>query len=131
MVMTAWAPTPTWFRSAASNAGLGLARIIGGLGADARYSSARSKSLNYGLMYSGYSLGNSGGGADRRILAANHGWRPLVLWRISGSAAASDVLPSVPYSLDFLLAKRRMDAGAKARCAAWHGRCGRYGASQG
>src|SRR6202035_1285257 len=58
MVATSWAPTPAWFAISRFIAGLGLGGIIPVAAAlTIEYSSARSKSLNYGLMYSGYSLG--------------------------------------------------------------------------
>src|ERR1043166_7339835 len=58
MVVTSWAPSPAWLSVSRFVAGLGLGGIIPVAAAlTVEYSSPRDKSLNYGLMYSGYSIG--------------------------------------------------------------------------
>src|SRR5580692_2244541 len=58
MVATGWAPTPAWFGASRLVAGLGLGGIIPVAAAlTIEYSPARTKGLNYGIMYSGYSVG--------------------------------------------------------------------------
>ena len=114
MVVTAWAPTPTWFAVSRFIAGLGLGGIIPVAAAlTIEYSSARSKSLNYGLMYSGYSLGILAAALIGRSLLPDYGWRPVVLV----GAAPVLLLPLMawllPESLEFLVATRRVDAAPK------------------
>jgi AAHS family benzoate transporter-like MFS transporter len=111
MAVTAWAPTPTWFAVSRFIAGLGLGGIIPVAAAlTIEYSAARNKSLNYGLMYSGYSLGILVAALIGRSLLPDHGWRPVVLV----GAAPVLLLPLIawllPESLEFLAAKRRMEA---------------------
>jgi AAHS family benzoate transporter-like MFS transporter len=114
MVVTAWAPTPIWFSISRFIAGLGLGGIIPVAAAlTIEYSPARTKSLNYGLMYSGYSLGILVAALIGRSLLPDHGWRPVVL----AGAAPVLLLPLMawllPESLEYLVARRRTGAATK------------------
>jgi AAHS family benzoate transporter-like MFS transporter len=111
MAVTAISPTPTWFAVSRFIAGLGLGGIIPVAAAlTIEYSAPRSKSLNYGLMYSGYSLGILAAALIGRALLPLHGWRPVVLV----GAAPVLLLPLMawllPESLEFLVARRRTEA---------------------
>jgi MFS transporter, AAHS family, benzoate transport protein len=57
-IITAFTPTPAWFGFSRLVGGLGLGGIIPVAAAlTIEYSPARRKSFNYGIMYSGYSVG--------------------------------------------------------------------------
>jgi AAHS family benzoate transporter-like MFS transporter len=108
MVVAAWAPTPTWFIASRLVAGLGLGGIIPVAAAlTTEYSPARQKSLSYGIMYSGYSIGIFAAALVGRSLLPGYGWRPVVLC----GAIPAVVLPLMfwllPESLEFLVARGR------------------------
>ena len=91
-------------------AGLGLGGIIPVAAAlTIEYSPPHRKSLNYGLMYSGYSLGILAAALTGKALLPEHGWRPVVLV----GAAPVVLLPLMtwllPELLEFLVAKGRME----------------------
>lgn len=104
----ALAPTPELF---------GLFRLLGGLGMGGvipvaaaltiEYSAPKKRSFNYGLMYSGYSLGIVASALVAMAVLPALGWR----WVIGAGALPLMVLPVImlilPESLEYLVAKRR------------------------
>lgn len=113
----ALAPTPEVF---------GLFRFLGGLGMGGiipvaaaltiEYSAPRKRSLNYGIMYSGYSLGIVAAALVAMELLPTFGWR----WVIAVGTLPVLILPVVawlvPESLEYLVAKGRIPE-AKALAA--------------
>ncbi|MGL3805229.1 MFS transporter [Paeniglutamicibacter sp. R2-26] len=113
----ALAPTPELF---------GLFRFLGGLGMGGiipvaaaltiEYSAPRKRSLNYGIMYSGYSLGIVVSALVAMALLPTLGWR----WVIAVGALPVLILPLVawllPESLEYLVSKGKI-AEAKALAA--------------
>ncbi|GAA3683790.1 aromatic acid/H+ symport family MFS transporter [Arthrobacter ginkgonis] len=112
----AFAPTPEVF---------GLFRLLGGLGMGGiipvaaaltiEYSAPKRRSFNYGLMYSGYSLGILVAALVALALLPTLGWR----WVIGMAALPVLFLPVlawiVPESLEYLTSKgRRAEAAALA-----------------
>jgi AAHS family benzoate transporter-like MFS transporter len=112
----AWAPTPELF---------GLFRLIGGLGMGGvipvaaaltiEYSAPNKRSFNYGLMYSGYSLGIVAAALAALFVLPLGGWRAV----IAIGAAPVVLLPIIwkflPESLEYLESKgRRSEARALA-----------------
>ncbi|WOH18591.1 aromatic acid/H+ symport family MFS transporter [Paenarthrobacter sp. GOM3] len=112
----AWAPTPELF---------GLFRLIGGLGMGGvipvaaaltiEYSAPNKRSYNYGLMYSGYSLGIVAAALAALFVLPLGGWRAV----IAIGAAPVVLLPIIwkflPESLEYLESKgRRAEAKALA-----------------
>jgi AAHS family benzoate transporter-like MFS transporter len=110
----ALAPTPELF---------GLFRLLGGLGMGGiipvaaaltiEYSEPRRRSFNYGLMYSGYSLGILLAALVALALLPTLGWR----WVVGVGALPILLLPVlarlVPESLEYLMAKGRDDDAAR------------------
>ncbi|MFK0009381.1 MFS transporter [Paenarthrobacter sp. NPDC090520] len=104
----AWAPTPELF---------GLFRLIGGLGMGGvipvaaaltiEYSAPNKRSYNYGLMYSGYSLGIVAAALAALFVLPLGGWRAV----IAIGAAPVILLPVIwkflPESLEYLESKGR------------------------
>ncbi len=81
MIATSLAPTPFWFAVSRFVAGLGLGGIIPVAAAlTVEYSPKSRKSFNYGLMYSGYSLGILAAALFSRGFLADYGWRVIVLF---------------------------------------------------
>jgi MFS transporter, AAHS family, benzoate transport protein len=114
MVMTAWSPTPLWFGVSRFVAGLGLGGIIPVAAAlTIEYSSARSRNINYGVMYSGYSVGIFAAALVGRALLADYGWRPVVLLGAAPVIFVPLMLWLLPESLEFLVAKGRGNAAQK------------------
>ncbi|MGF6878670.1 MFS transporter [Paraburkholderia sp. MM5477-R1] len=110
MAAAALAPTPTVFVVARVVGGLGLGGVVPTAAAlSVEYSPPHRRSFNYALIYTGYSLG----GILIALLAIawlpTHGWRwlfglgalPLLLVLAAG--------PSLPESIDFLIARKRFD----------------------
>ncbi|WP_347108935.1 MFS transporter [Paenarthrobacter sp. S56] len=112
----AWAPTPELF---------GIFRLIGGLGMGGvipvaaaltiEYSAPNKRSYNYGLMYSGYSLGIVAAALAALLVLPVGGWRAV----IAIGAAPVVLLPVIwkflPESLEYLESKGR---GAEAKALA-------------
>jgi len=114
MVLTAWSPTPTWFGVSRFIAGLGLGGIIPAAAAlTIEYSAARNKNLNYGLMYSGYSIGIFAAALAGRALLPDHGWRPVVLLGAAPVAFVPLMVWLLPESLEFLVVKGHASAAQK------------------
>lgn len=117
MAAAALAPTPMWFVVARVVGGLGLGGVVPTAAAlTVEYSPPGRRSFNYALIYTGYSLG----GILVAVLAMN--WLPLYGWRFLFGLGAAPLLlvllaaRHVPESLDFLLARNRVDdAQALAR----------------
>lgn len=113
----AMAPTPELF---------GLFRLIGGLGMGGiipvaaamtiEYSAPHKRSLNYGIMYSGYSLGIVVSALVAMGLLPTVGWR----WVIAVGALPVLILPviawMIPESLEYLVSKGKISE-AKALAA--------------
>lgn len=112
----AWAPTPELF---------GIFRLIGGLGMGGvipvaaaltiEYSAPNRRSYNYGLMYSGYSLGIVAAALAAMFVLPVGGWRAV----IAIGAAPIVLLPIIwkflPESLEYLESKgRKTEAKALA-----------------
>lgn len=111
MVVTAWAPTPAWFGASRFVAGLGLGGIIPVAAAlTIEYSPTRRKSLNYGIMYSGYSVGILVAALVAKALLPEHGWRPVVLIGAAPVVLVPLMLWLLPDSLEQLVARGRADA---------------------
>ncbi|RQM53623.1 MFS transporter [Burkholderia vietnamiensis] len=110
MAAAALAPTPMWFVVARVGGGLGLGGVVPTAAAlTVEYSPPGRRSFNYALIYTGYSLG----GILVALLAMN--WLPLYGWRLLFGLGAAPLLlvllaaRHVPESLDFLLARNRVD----------------------
>lgn len=107
----ALAPTPELF---------GLFRLLGGLGMGGvipvaaaltiEYSPPRRRSYNYGIMYSGYSLGIVLAAVVAYFLMAEVGWRPVIGIGAFGLVILPIIMAMVPESLEHLVAKGRLDA---------------------
>ncbi|MFC5991365.1 MFS transporter [Limoniibacter endophyticus] len=116
MVIAASAPTPTIFGISRFVAGLGLGGIIPVAAAlTIEYSPSSRKSFNYGLMYSGYSLGILASALVGRGMLEEHGWRPVVLIGAFPLLLLPVMMALLPESLDFLVRRRRT---GKARSTA-------------
>ncbi len=114
MIVTSAAPTPTVFAISRFVAGLGLGGIIPIAAAlTIEYSPASRKSLNYGIMYSGYSLGLFTAALVGRALLADYGWRPVVLIGALPLLCVPVMAWLLPESLDYLVSRKRNEAAAK------------------
>lgn len=117
MLAAAWSPSPTWFAVSRGIGGLGLGGIIPVAAAlTTEYSPARRKSLNYGIMYSGYSVGILAAALTGKALLPEHGWRPVVLIGALPLLTLPFLYALLPESLEFLVARgARQKAQALAR----------------
>jgi len=114
MVVTAFSPTPAWFGASRLIAGLGLGGIIPVAAAlTIEYSPARRKSLNYGIMYSGYSVGILAAALVGKAVLAEHGWRPVVLVGALPVVFVPLMAWLLPESLESLVARGRRDAAGR------------------
>lgn len=113
MAATALAPTPFVFGLFRFVAGLGLGGIIPIAAAlTVEYSPPHRRSLNYGLMYSGYSLGILAAALVGRWLLPEYGWRPVVLVGALPIVIVPLMVWRLPESLDFLVEKGRTEKAA-------------------
>ncbi|WP_102157723.1 MFS transporter [Zhihengliuella halotolerans] len=111
----ALAPTPEVF---------GLFRFIGGLGMGGiipvaaaltiEYSEPRKRSFNYGLMYSGYSLGIVAAAVVAITTLESLGWRWVVGFGALPILLLPFIMKAVPESLEYLVATGKADK-AKAQ----------------
>ena len=112
--VTAWSPTPAWFAGSRFVAGFGLGGIIPLAAAlTIEYSPTAKKNVNYGIMYSGYSLGIFAAALVGRWLLPDHGWRPVVLIGALPIVFVPVMAWLLPESLDFLVARRRIEAAKR------------------
>ncbi len=117
MLVTAWSPTPTWFGISRFVGGLGLGGIIPVAAAlTIEYSPSRRKSFNYGIMYSGYSLGIFAAALVGRELLADHGWRAVVLVGAAPLVFVPFLAWLLPELLEYLVGQKR-DAEARKLAA--------------
>jgi AAHS family benzoate transporter-like MFS transporter len=114
MIFTAQAPTPTWFAISRFIAGLGLGGVIPVAAAlTIEYSPVRKKSFNYGLMYSGYSLGILAAALCGRAFLAEHGWRTIVLIGALPLLVVPVLWLLLPESVESLLSRGKRDDAQK------------------
>ena len=112
----AWAPTPELF---------GLFRLIGGLGMGGvipvaaaltiEYSAPNRRSFNYGLMYSGYSLGIVAAALAALFVLPLGGWRAVIAIGAAPVVLIPIIWKFLPESLEYFESKgRRTEAKALA-----------------
>ncbi|MCT9869749.1 MFS transporter [Paenarthrobacter aurescens] len=112
----AWAPTPELF---------GIFRLIGGLGMGGvipvaaaltiEYSAPNKRSYNYGLMYSGYSLGIVAAALAALFVLPVGGWRAVIAIGAAPVVLIPIIWKFLPESLEYLESKgRRSEAKALA-----------------
>ncbi|WP_417548526.1 MFS transporter [Marinobacter segnicrescens] len=113
----AWAPTPEWFGGFRFVGGLGLGGVIPVAAAlTIEYSAVQRRSFNYGVMYSGYSLGILSAAAVAMFLMQEHGWRAVVAIGLLPLFVIWPMARALPESLEYLLGQGRDDE-AKALCS--------------
>ncbi|NLP64253.1 MFS transporter [Paraburkholderia sacchari] len=110
MAGAALAPTPFWF---------GLCRFLGGLGLGGvipvaaaltiEYSPPARRSFNYGMMYSGYSLGILCAALAAMALLPAWGWRGVMAVGALPLLALMPMALALPESLEYLAARGRID----------------------
>lgn len=110
MIATTWAPTPLLF---------GISRFIGGLGLGGvipiaaamtvEYSPPERRSYNYGIMYSGYSLGILCSALVAMWLIPHFGWRSVIGVGALPLLALWPMARLLPESLEYLVSRGRMD----------------------
>ena len=114
MIGAAWAPTPTWFATFRFIGGLGLGGVIPVAAAlTIEYSPPARRGFNYGVMYSGYSLGILCSAAVAMALLQHWGWRSVILVGAAPLLLVPLLARWLPESLEYLLAKGD-EAGARA-----------------
>ncbi|MEM5331067.1 MFS transporter [Paraburkholderia sp. JHI2823] len=114
MLGAAWAPTPGWF---------GVFRFIGGLGLGGvipvaaaltiEYSAPHRRNFNYGLMYSGYSLGILCAAAAAIQLLPGFGWRGVVACGAVPLVLLWPMARALPESLEYLVSQGRHGQAAE------------------
>ncbi len=114
MVLTSLAPSPFWFGVSRFFAGLGLGGIIPVAAAlTVEYSPKSRKSFNYGLMYSGYSIGILAAALCSKMLLAEHGWRVVVLLGALPLLVVPAFVVLLPESVEFLALRGKKEAAAR------------------
>jgi AAHS family benzoate transporter-like MFS transporter len=104
----AWAPTPEIFGAFRFIGGLGLGGIIPIAAAlTTEYSPAGRKSFNYGIMYSGYSIGILASALVAMWLLPSFGWRPVMGVGLIPMLFVPVMAWLLPESLEFMVAKGR------------------------
>ena len=121
MAALAWSPSPELFALFRFLGGIGLGGIIPVAAAlTIEYSSAGRRSANYGLMYSGYTLGILVAALVANAVLTQLGWRAVVVVGVLPLLLVPVVLVWLPESLDYLVS-----SGQEARAAALAARLGR------
>ena len=119
MILSAVAPTPGVFGLSRFVAGLGLGGIIPCAAAlTTEFSPKARKSFNYGLMYSGYSIGILTAALVSRAHLEDHGWRMMLLIGAAPLALVPVMMALLPESLDWLVSRNRM-ARAESVARRW------------
>lgn len=114
MVLTSMAPTPLWFAISRFIAGLGLGGIIPVAAAlTVEYSPKSRKSFNYGLMYSGYSVGILVAALCARTFLAEHGWRTIILIGAAPLLVVPAFVLLLPESVESLVLRGKHSQAAK------------------
>ncbi|MBR8653168.1 aromatic acid/H+ symport family MFS transporter [Achromobacter sp. Marseille-Q0513] len=117
MIGAAWAPTPNWFATFRFIGGLGLGGVIPVAAAlTVEYSPPARRGFNYGVMYSGYSLGILCSAAVAMWLLSHWGWRSVIAVGALPLLLVPVLARLLPESLEYLLAKGD-EAGARAQAA--------------
>lgn len=121
MAALAWSPSPGLFALFRFLGGIGLGGIIPVAAAlTVEYSSPARQSANYGLMYSGYTLGILVAALVANAVLAQLGWRAVVVVGVLPLLLVPVVLVWLPESLDYLVS-----TGKDAQAAALAARLGR------
>lgn len=114
MVLTSLAPTPLLFGISRFVAGIGLGGIIPVAAAlTVEYSPKDRRSFNYGLMYSGYSIGILTAALCSRAYLAEHGWRLIVLVGAVPFLAVPVFAFLLPESVESLVLRGKHQQAAK------------------
>lgn len=114
MIGAAWAPTPAWFATFRFIGGLGLGGVIPVAAAlTIEYSPPARRGFNYGVMYSGYSLGILCSAAVAMAVLQHWGWRAVILVGAAPLLLVPVLARLLPESLEYLLAKGD-ESGARA-----------------
>jgi Arabinose efflux permease len=110
MMATTWSPTPLLF---------GVSRFIGGLGLGGviplaaamtvEYSPPERRSYNYGVMYSGYSLGILCAALVAMWLIPHFGWRSVIGVGALPLLALWPMSRMLPESLEYLVSRGRLE----------------------
>ncbi|WP_244817451.1 aromatic acid/H+ symport family MFS transporter [Caballeronia sp. Lep1P3] len=110
MAAAALAPTPTWFVIARVIGGLGLGGVVPTAAAlTVEYSPENRRSFNYALIYTGYSIGGIAVALLAIAWLPSHGWRGMFWLGAMPLALMPLVARYLPESIDFLVAKGRID----------------------
>jgi AAHS family benzoate transporter-like MFS transporter len=114
MIVSAMAPTPFIFGLSRFISGIGLGGIIPVAAAlTVEYSPVKKKSFNYGLMYSGYSMGLLAAALCGRGFLEDHGWRTIVLIGAVPLLFVPIFLAFLPESVESLVQRGKHDAARK------------------
>jgi AAHS family benzoate transporter-like MFS transporter len=106
----AWAPTPGLFGAFRFIGGLGLGGIIPIAAAyTIEFSPPEKRGVNYGLMYSGYSLGILLAAVVAIYLTPIFGWRTVVGVGLIPLVFVPVMAYLLPESIEFLVSKGRID----------------------
>lgn len=113
MIFSAMAHNPALFGLSRFIAGLGLGGIIPCAAAlTTEFSPKRSKSFNYGLMYSGYSMGILTAALTSRAFVEEFGWRAMLLIGAFPLLLLPVFIALLPESLEWLVSRRKNDKAA-------------------
>ncbi|MFQ0812627.1 MFS transporter [Brucella anthropi] len=114
MIVSATAPTPFIFGLSRFVSGIGLGGIIPVAAAlTVEYSPSQKKSFNYGLMYSGYSMGLLAAALCGRAFLAEHGWRFIVLLGALPLLFTPVLFAFLPESVESLVRRGKQEAAAR------------------